>query len=259
MGLPNSVYAWRRASSGAHVGVRCCHLSHAHDETPTRGRVLGPMDDGRRIGGDSLACLSCIKRRLCLRRQNAANGFDHCARAVCFRSELPAARRAQAVKARLAMVFAGSPKRRAPAMIFQTMERRIERTWFDRQSIIAGLLDDVRGDMAMSWPHDSCAQGEHVERAKHQFLRFLGSGHDFSIEFRLVNTIHHEPDFTSLGKFEAVFGRCWISEPLAQCGFGLLPPTDTVRGGMCALINHSFEPATPRQQRLKSSFSLPGW
>jgi hypothetical protein len=36
-------------------------------------------------------------------------------------------------------------------------------------------------------------------------------------------------------------------------------PTDTVWGGMYDLIDDSFEPANPRQQQLRSNFSLPGW
>jgi hypothetical protein len=37
-------------------------------------------------------------------------------------------------------------------------------------------------------------------------------------------------------------------------------PAHGIRSGvMYGLINDSFEPANPRQQRLRSIFSIPGW
>src|SRR5215472_1708126 len=105
--------------------------------------------------------------------QDAPDGSHDLPPFAGFGDELFTSSGCEFVELCLAIVLACAPIRRHPAAIFETMQRRIERTLLDLKHLIGSVLDNVRDSVTVSWPGNQRAQDQHVERPLQHFVLLL--------------------------------------------------------------------------------------
>src|SRR5262245_6021648 len=98
----------------------------------------------RRAHFMTMAILAERPSRLCFGSQHARDRASHSFPVLGFHRELPFAALGQAVELRLAVVLGRAPLGRNPALLFEPVERRIERTLVDAEHVLRDLLQPLR-------------------------------------------------------------------------------------------------------------------
>ncbi len=110
-------------------------------------------------------CDSRASYFLRLAAEDTGDYVGHAVPLFGFREEFAFASRREPVILRLALVFRLAPFARDPTLVFEAIQRRVERALLNLQTIFGNLLDAQQNAIAVQRTERNGLENEHVQRA----------------------------------------------------------------------------------------------